>query len=497
MKRVTSLFLLILASSLIPGSGLYPSEALGAGTPVKKRPSCNKSLRDGTTETDPELLIDAAIYLLGGGNPKMLASEVVSDLRKTAMAPKTEDITDKTLLATILEELKSRIGPEAFATLAGTRLAGIHQAVLSPVKNDLRDQHRAWGWKLLPDEDATFNDPKYLHDRALLSRQSGIISGSYASGEERFHLLEQFNLAWSKVAPTGTHPIAFTQTGTDANNLLYDLAAENIRRRTGEKTIDPEILFFSDVYGGGRGKVARFSRYFSGYDRTPMDSYRLPSPMMKHQEGTQETEAIKKAELEALTKIRDKVKKSPGRIGGVFLEPIMANNGVLLFRREFLMKLRALCDELNIPIFADEILTGGGRTGKFFAYEHYEGFEPDFVTFGKGLQVSGVAAVDRPAHHSTMVFDSPITLTNFANPDSILKGTQVLKRIGSGRLIENAAVVGRYYLEKLKQFDDPKYVSGMGFLISGRIDGVRDSMGRLLPPLTMTIEDVDGLFQRP
>lgn len=152
------------------------------------------------------------------------------------------------------------------------------------------------------------------------------------------------------------------------------------------------------------------------------------------------------------------------------------------------------------------MLTGGGRTGKFFAYQNYPGFAPDFVVFGKGLQTSGIAAVEREGQLPTQKpheFDLGVTT---AGGDAVrfLKGAQVMKRIREGGLLEQSAEVGAYLLERLKEVqrfhDVPVDASGMGLLLGmSKVDGSKSQVSeawgnkrtRYLPPLTLTRDDVD------
>ena len=81
------------------------------------------------------------------------------------------------------------------------------------------------------------------------------------------------------------------------------------------------------------------------------------------------------------------------QVAGVIIEPIQGDAGVRIPSKEFMAKLRRICDEHCILLIADEIQTGFGRTGKFFAYEHFD-IVPDIVTIGKafggGMPIGGL-----------------------------------------------------------------------------------------------------------
>ncbi len=112
--------------------------------------------------------------------------------------------------------------------------------------------------------------------------------------------------------------------------------------------------------------------------------------------------------------------------------------------------MRKLCDKYGIPIACDETLTGEGRTGKFFAYEHYPDFLPDFVIFGKGLIVNGIAFQPRMEQQKKVrdyfTMKNFSSVTNITTPQPILQCCQVLQRILEGKLMDNIAQVGFYFI---------------------------------------------------
>jgi len=370
--------------------------------------------------------------------------------------------------------------------------------------------NRGWGWKLLPEKDRAFSDPTYL---ANMLRESGS-TGTGMVDSSPSGAAALFESAWRSIAPRNTRPVAYTLTGTDANNMLYTIARKAAIKRLGKKVKRAEILVFDSCFGGARGKMGAAG--FLGMDKhnQPDQAHvKITSPHSYHRRPTdpREVRRLQRAEAKALKQIEHKVKHSKTPVGGLLLEPVIGAKGVLFYRPEFLTKLRATCDKLGVPIFADEILTGGGRTGKFFAYQHYKGFEPDFVTFGKGLQVSGIATVYRDKGLFLDFEHGQTTLRAYS--ESLLKGAQVMNRIKRDGLMENAARVGRYMVRKIRQHDpklDPMHTPdrdgdhakgptrGLGMLVYSNVyfKGVKTATSRLMPPLTLTERDVDRIFAR-
>ena len=152
----------------------------------------------------------------------------------------------------------------------------------------------------------------------------------------------------------------------------------------------------------------------------------------------------------------------------IMIEPIQGEAGVILPPQGFLKGLRQLCDEHQILLIMDEIQTGLGRTGKLFAYEH-EGIRPDMVVIGKALSggfypVSAVLAdtpvmgLFEPGEHGS---------TFGGNPLGAAVARAALAVIRDERLVENAAVLGEYFIEQLCEIPSPhvKEVRGKGLLI--------------------------------
>jgi 4-aminobutyrate aminotransferase-like enzyme len=197
----------------------------------------------------------------------------------------------------------------------------------------------------------------------------------------------------------------------------------------------------------------------------------------------------------AINQIKTKLKQYPS-IGGLFLEPIIGPYGVYFYRPEFLLQIQSICKEHSILLIADETLTVG-RTGKFFAYEYYDDFKPDFIIFGKGIGVSGISCSDKWKDQFNFETWTQTTIT--ADAHTLLRSTLILNRIADDNLMKNIEEVGSHLIGRLK--DHEKHVSakhqsrGIGGLIYSTTDLlIKRAVFRLLPPLTLTKEMVDKLF---
>ncbi len=396
-------------------------------------------------------LLVAAIGIKNGLPPRLLSSDLIQGLRRILGKRTTTAIEKPENLALIFDRLYGTIGKDEFEEIVGQQITSIKELLRATSAksdaNDLRDLNRGYGWRLLHEDDKAFKDPGFQTRSLLATGAGGDVMGLKDQG---FKLRSEYHDLWGTIAPRNTKPFAFTLTGSDANNLLYDLADMAAKTERGKA----EILVFDGVYGAGRGRMQEVGYLRHGSKRRDL-ILTSPDTTEMHPKDPQEIARLEKLEDRSLEEIRERFTKANPPIGGVLIEPIMGIKGVRFYRPEFMLRLRALCDELAIPIFADEILNGG-RTGKFLSYLHYEGFEPDFFTFGKGLLVSGVAEVRRSSERSydisKKVFEPHYMVTLHQTTESLLKSMQVLKRIRDDGLLEKSTELNRYFMMRLKEY---------------------------------------------
>ncbi|NVB76962.1 MAG: aminotransferase class III-fold pyridoxal phosphate-dependent enzyme [Kofleriaceae bacterium] len=149
---------------------------------------------------------------------------------------------------------------------------------------------------------------------------------------------------------------------------------------------------------------------------------------------------------ECATNIGDTMRlEGPKSIAAVFLEPVPGANGVLVPPPEYWPIVRAACDEEGALLVADEVLTGFGRTGKPFGFQHWN-VTPDMITVAKGL-ASGYATIGAVIVHERIAkhFDEHVLacgLTYYAHPTACAAALETLKVYEDDHLYENAAALG-------------------------------------------------------
>ncbi|HEY1976167.1 MAG TPA: 4-aminobutyrate--2-oxoglutarate transaminase [Candidatus Baltobacteraceae bacterium] len=199
--------------------------------------------------------------------------------------------------------------------------------------------------------------------------------------------------ALNRRAPgTSAKKTLLLSTGAEATENAIKIAREYTRR--------PAVIAFAHGYHGRTllalsmtGKNAPYKQHFGPFCT---EVYHAPFPYEHH--GITSERAI-----EALEEIFEST-VAPDRVAAIIVEPVLGEGGFVPAPAQFLRNLRALTIAHGIVLVADEIQTGFGRTGKFFACEHY-GIEPDLVTVAKslagGLPLAGVTGkaeiMDAPA----------------------------------------------------------------------------------------------------
>ena len=316
------------------------------------------------------------------------------------------------------------------------------------------------------------------------------------------------------VTPPSIERLFFMNSGAE----VVEASAKLARKTTGRQGI---ITFRGGFHGRTMGSVTYTTskaKYREGYHPLLPSVFVAPFPHPFHW-GMSEEEATEHCLRELDLMFAHEV--TPGEVAAFLVEPVQGEGGYYPAPMPFMKRLRELADEHGILLVLDEIQTGFGRTGRWFACEHY-GIEPDVLLMGKaianGLPLSALGAraaiLDAwpPGSHGTTFGGNPVACAAAAaNMDvlaELIPGTTALSEHAFGRLEELAkrhATVGE--------------VRGLGLMIGIELvaDGNRPdpeafaflaehtrqnrllildcgpygNVIRFIPPLCVTIEELD------
>jgi len=145
--------------------------------------------------------------------------------------------------------------------------------------------------------------------------------------------------------------------------------------------------------------------------------------------------------------------EGPGNIAAILMEGESGSSGCIKYPPDYLKKIKALCDKYGILLIIDEVMSGFGRTGKWFAAELH-GVEPDMIATAKGITagyipLGALIVSDRIAEH----FNERVLwlgLTYSAHPVACAAALEVLKIYEDEGLIENTALMGRYIEQQVE-----------------------------------------------
>lgn len=208
-----------------------------------------------------------------------------------------------------------------------------------------------------------------------------------------------------------------------------------------------------------------------------------------------------------------KAKLSKGDVCAVIIEGIQGVGGIQVPNAEFMKELRRMCDETNTVLILDEIQSGYGRSGKFFAHQ-YMSIKPDMITVAKGIANGFPMAAVLISPKFTPVYGQ-LGTTFGGNHLGCAAAIAVLDVMKEENLIENTAKVGAHLMEELKSFKGIKELRGLGLMIGMEFEepikeirskllfeqkvftGVSGTnVIRLLPPLCLSMAEADEFLER-
>ena len=297
----------------------------------------------------------------------------------------------------------------------------------------------------------------------------------------------QADFAKALCETAGYTDMFFGNSGAEANECAIKIARK----------------YSFDKYGKGRSNIITLVNSFHGrtlctLSATGQDVFH--NYFFPFVEGFVNVEANNIEDLRA---------KLDDTVCAVMFEYIQGEGGVMALQQEFVDEIYRLCAEKDVLTIADEVQTGVGRTGKFLAGDNF-GKKADLTTLAKGLAGGVPIGVCLSGEKCANVLTAGTHGSTFGgNPISCAGGLAVLETVNKPGFLDEVARKGAYIREKLITSPEVASVSGMGLMIGIELknkkagDIVKAALDkglllltaktkiRLLPPLTITYEEID------
>lgn len=317
--------------------------------------------------------------------------------------------------------------------------------------------------------------------------------GTLVHTSNHFEIPLQTALAAELCSRSGMQQAFFCNSGTESIEASIKLA----RKFGANKGITAPVIIVTEGAFHGRtlGALAatHSAAYQAGFGPLPGGFVRVPF---------NDVPAMQAAML-----------ANAGNVVGILVEPAQGEGGVHIPAADYLNQLRALCDQHDALLMLDEVQTGNGRCGRYFAFQ-LNGILPDVLATAKGLgngypigatlAAGKAAGVFQPGHHGSTFGGSPLACR---------AGLAVYEALANEDLVGNAERIGHYMLDSLRSAlagnNKVKTIRGLGLLIGIELNEpgkalvprarelglvlnvTADTVIRLVPPLIITQSEAD------
>lgn len=272
-------------------------------------------------------------------------------------------------------------------------------------------------------------------------------SNSDVYTEEMAHFVQTF----SRVGIPAYLPYVFFVSGgalavENALKVAFDWKVQKNFKKGYQTEKGHKVLHLKQAFHGRSGYTMSLTntdpnkvKYFPKFDWPRIDNPTVHFPLTD-----ENLRDVKAREQNAIQQARKYFEMFEDEIACVILEPIQGEGGDNHFRPEFHQALRDLADEFEALLIYDEVQTGVGLTGKFWAHEYY--VKPDILAFGKKTQVCGILASERIDDIETHCFNvsSRINSTWGGNLVDMVRFDRILEVIEEDHLVEHAFETGEH-----------------------------------------------------
>lgn len=309
-----------------------------------------------------------------------------------------------------------------------------------------------------------YNHPKMVNDEEFMKNLMLAALTNPSNSDIYTTQYAQFVETFSRVGIPDYLPHAFFIAGgglaiENALKVAMDWKVQKNFKKGYTKERGMKVLHFEKAFHGRTGYTLSLTNTLP--DKTKwfakFDWPRVSTPTIKFPFTDEGYENLKQREALSIAQIKQAFADNKDDICAIIIEPIQSEGGDNHIRQEFLEQLRQLSDANECFLIYDEVQTGVGLTGKFWAHEHFgEKARPDILVFGKKMQVCGILVGNKVDQIETNVFkiSSRINSTWGGNLVDMVRSSKILEIIEEDNLLSNAASVGNYLQESLLKLSE-------------------------------------------
>ena len=305
------------------------------------------------------------------------------------------------------------------------------------------------------------NHPKIAGDDDFMAKLGRVAINKPSNSDIYTRDMAEFMESFDRVGIPDYMPYSFFISGgalavENAMKVAFDWKVQKNFEKGYREEKGHKVLHFEKAFHGRSGytlsvtnTVPNKVKYFPKFDWP-----RVISPAMNFPATKEHIEATARQEKLAIAQAERYFEQYKDDIACILIEPIQGEGGDRHFRLEFHQALRDLADRHEALLIYDEVQTGVGMTGKFWAHEHF--VKPDILAFGKKAQVCGILAGKRVDEVETNCFhvSSRINSTWGGNLVDMVRFGRILDIIEEEKLVDNAAEVGNYLQTRLEALAD-------------------------------------------
>ncbi|MED4475345.1 MULTISPECIES: aspartate aminotransferase family protein [Bacillaceae] len=322
-----------------------------------------------------------------------------------------------------------------------------------------------------------------------------------------------------EVLPAGLDNFFFANSGTEAIEGCIKLAKHVTRR--------PYVISFTGNFHGrsiGALSVTTSKSKYRKYQQPSWLTYQLPYALPEYLPEGADPEEFFPDKLEKDVKSLLKHQVDPEEVACMILEPVMGEGGYIIPPKSWMKKLREICDRYGILLIFDEVQTGFGRTGEWFAAQTFD-VTPDIMAIAKGIAAGLPLSATVASKELMQQWPLGSHGTTFGgNPIACSAALASLSVMKEEKLLDNTKAMGEYALSQLnklkEKYDVVKDVRGVGLMLGIELQNVETKepdgdavmtvlnsclekgvlyylcgnsgeVIRMLPPLTVTKEQID------